>query len=130
MSLPVRKPVHGFPQRKILDPVLFPVLFIADLIHHIKSIAPFGIDGFKKTYRILNGVHGVDDKFFSDPDLLCYLRQRRFLQMLLRVFFPGVDCLVGDVPERTAHPDTVIVSQISSDLSDDHGDGVGGKLHI
>ena len=37
---------------------------------------------------------------------------------------------VSDIPQRTADPDAVVITEISSDLSDDHGHCIGGKFYL
>ena len=46
MPFPTAEAVHGFFERQIFQPVFFFVFAVTDLIHDIKRIAAFGIDGF------------------------------------------------------------------------------------
>lgn len=71
------KTSHGIPQGNVLDPVLFFIFFVTDLIHNIKGIAAFGIYRLKKAHRALDRIHGVDDHFFVNADFLSDLRDRR-----------------------------------------------------
>ena len=50
--------------------------------------------------------------------------------MLPHIVFPGVDGFVGDIPQRAADPYAVVITEISSDLSDDHGNCIGGKFYL
>ena len=39
-----------------------------------------------------------------------------------------MDCLVCGVPKGATYTDGVVVAQIASDFSDNHGNGIGGEF--
>ena len=41
-----------------------------------------------------------------------------------------MNCFVGSIAERTADPDTIIISKVASDFADYHWYGIGGKLYV
>ena len=41
-----------------------------------------------------------------------------------------MDGFVGNIPQRTADPDTAVVPEVAPDFSDDHGYSIGGKFYI
>ena len=130
VSFPFSQPVHGVPERNIFHPVFLPVLFVADLIHDIESISSFGIHRLKKAHRALDRIHGIDDHFLVNADLISDLRDGRLFEMLPHIVFPGVDGFVGNIPQRAADPYAVVIPEISSDLTDDHRNCIGRKLYL
>ena len=130
MSFPFSQPLHRLAQRQILHPALFLIFLIADLIHHIKRVPALRVNGLKQAHRALDGVQRGGDILAADADLRRDLVDGGLPQILFRHMFPGINRLVGRVPQRPAHPDGIVVPQIPADLPDDHGHCVCGKLHL
>ena len=89
---------------------------IADLIHHIKRVPALRVDGLKQAHRALDGVQRRGDILAADADLRRDLVDGGLPQILFRHMFPGINRLVGRVPQRPAHPDGIVVPQIPADL--------------
>ena len=124
------QPLHSFAESKIFNPAFFFVFFVTDLIHDIESISSFGIHRLKKAHRALDRIHGIDDHFLVNADLISDLRDGRLFEMLPHIVFPGVDGFVGNIPQRAADPYAVVIPEISSDLTDDHRNCIGRKLYL
>ena len=89
--------------------MVFFVFLIADLIHNIQRIATLGVYRFKQADRTLDRIQGIYDHFFFNADLISNFIDRWFLQILFDHIFFGINGFIGNVAQRTAYPDTVII---------------------
>ena len=114
----------------MFDPRLFLIFFVADLIHDVEGVAAVGKDRLVQAHGILDRVHGIGNVFLCDTDLRSDLFDGGLLQVASRQGLSCVNCLVGSVLQGARNADAAVVAQETPDLTDNHRNGIGGKLDI
>src|SRR5690606_1254168 len=104
--------------------------FVADLIHDVDRIPAVVVDGLKERDGILDRVEGVDHFFPGQAQLLGDLPDTGLGRVFVDQSVAHLKRLVSDVPQRTTHPDGVVVPQIPANFADDHRHGVGGEAYV
>ena len=83
-----------------------------------------------KRFHLCTGFHSHYQFFYGNSHFRCHFPRRRFpLQPARQCFSHLIDPVVIFL-QRTAYLQYPVVPEITFDLSDDHGNCIGGKFHI
>lgn len=122
----IHTPLYGY----VGEPVIIRGSVVLELIHDVYGIAVVVVYGFKKRYRVLNGVQRKGHIFFFNIHCLCYITDMRFLPGFIHKPGAYLQCMVGGITYGAAYAKAVVVPQMAADFTYDHGHGICGKSHI
>ncbi|MNE71127.1 hypothetical protein D3C80_1669720 [compost metagenome] len=128
--LPLPQFTHGFAQGNFLNPRDILVFVIADLVHNINRVSPIMVDRFEQGDRVLDRIQCENHILFWYPERLGNFKNRRLPRILIRQAVTDLKCFVGDIPQRTRHPDRIIIPEVPADFTDNHRHCISGELHI
>lgn len=122
----IHAPLDGY----VGEPVIIRGPVVLELIHDVYGVSVVVVYGFKKRYRVLNGVQRKGHIFFFDIHGFCYVADMRLLPGFIHEPGAYLQCMVGGITYGAAYAKAVVVPQMAADFTYDHGHGIGGKSHI
>ena len=122
----IHTPLDGY----VGEPVIIRGPVVLELIHDVYGVSVVVVYGFKKRYRVLNGVQSEGHIFFFNVHCLCYIADMRLLPGFIHEPGAYLQSMVGGITYGAAYAKAVVVPQMAADFTYDHGHGIGGKAHI
>ena len=110
--------------------MLVTVAFIPHLIHHTYRIACVGVNRLIQADRVNDGIHGHHYLLPWYAKMGGDLLDSGFSLRAGHQLFPGLKHMVGSIPHTAADPNRTVISQIASNLSNDHRNAVSRKFYI
>ena len=98
-----------------------------DLIHYRDGIPAVRVNWLVERDRVDNGLQRQHDLVFRQIQFFGNFFYRRLPLAFAHQPLFGLHGLVGNVLERAAYPDRVVVPQVAADFPQNHRDGIGGK---
>lgn len=122
----IHTPLDGY----VGEPVIIRGPVVLELIHDVYGVSVVVVYGFKKRYRVLNGVQREGHIFFFNIHGLCYVADMRLLPGFIHEPGAYLQCVIGSVAYGAAYAKAVVVPQMAADFTYDHGYSICGKSHI
>ena len=122
----IHTPLDGY----VGEPVIVRGPVVLELIHDVYGVAVVVVYGFKKRYRVLNGVQSEGHVLLLCVHGFCYVADMRLLPGFIHEPGAYLQCMVGGIAYGAADAKAVVVPQMAADFTYDHGHGIGGKSHI
>ena len=130
LPLPVGEVAHRLLQGDALHPHLIVVLVVLHLVPHADGVPAVGVHRLVEGHRLQDGVQGHHYVLTLDVQDFGNLLNGGLPLVLGHVGLLGLENLVGRVPHGPGNPHGAVVPEVAAYLPHNHGDAVGGKLHV